>query len=116
MKGHTHTLPASEIRQFRDTMRESLAEARQQIHDAANPDQLAIGRSHLNFVCDILDALGWDDVDPEVDVPVEGIRVALRGHIARERELTDHDAYNVEAGRLYVHMMERLLEAITPES
>ena len=115
MKGHTHTIPAAEVRRFRDLMRESLAEARKQIHDAENHDKLAIGRSHLNFVCDMLDALGWDDLDPEVDAPVEGIRKALRGHIVRERELMNHVVYDVEEGRLYLHMLAKLLEAITPE-
>jgi hypothetical protein len=108
----THTIPAEGVRGFRAGMLDSLADARRQVHDAKGHDELDAGRSHLNFVCDMLDALGWDDREPEVGVPVEPVRDALRAHIERER--ARHDAERSEEARIYVKMLENLLAAITP--
>lgn len=111
----THTIPASSVRQLRHDMLDSLADARRQVHEARSHEDIDAGRSHLNWVCDMLDGLGWDDREPEVDAPVEPIREALRSHIERERpQMESHDADRREGARVYVKMCENLLAAITP--
>jgi CHAD domain-containing protein len=111
----THTIPAGSVRQFRRDMLDSLADARRQVHEAQTHEGLDAGRSHLDWVCDMLDGLGWEDKEPEVDVPVDPIREALRRYIERSRpRMESHDAEQREDARVYVKMCENLLAAITP--
>lgn len=113
---YKHAIPAAGVRALRDAMRGQLVVARQQIHDASNHGEMAEGRAHLNLVCDMLDALGWEDCDPEVDVPVEPVRDALRDHLAKEHELAHtHDPDQRERAIMMTRLIEAVLDAIEPE-
>lgn len=113
---HKHAIPAAGVRAFRDAIREQLAVARRQVHDARTHDETAEARAHLNLVCDLLDALGWEDRDPEVAVPVEPIRQALRHHLADTHELTaTHDVEQREKAALTARVIEALLDLIDPD-
>jgi hypothetical protein len=94
-------------------MREQLAIARKQMHEAHTHGEIAEARAHLDLCCDMLDALGWDDREPEVDVPVEGVTAALRGHLEVERRLAaTHDTGQRERAEFMVLAIRAMLELI----
>ena len=79
-------------RNLRCGMRERLAVARRQVHEARTPSEVAEARAHLDLCCDMLDALRWDDIEPEPDIAVDAVRNALTHHLEVERALADtHD-------------------------
>jgi hypothetical protein len=110
-------IPAAGVRELRNDMLDDLAVARARVKDANTPGEIDEARSHLNFVCDLLDALGWEDREPEQDIPVEGIRVVLRHHLEVERELADtHNEDQRARAETMIVVIERLLHAIAPPS
>lgn len=103
----THTIPAANVREVRHGMRESLDEARQQVREAHTPEETAAARVHLSLVREVLNALGHDDREPEVDVPVQPIREALRGHLRRWRELPPSEERDLIVAQIE-HMLPQL--------
>ncbi len=110
----TQFIPAAQARELRAAMRGQLAVARAQVHDAKSSGEMAEARAHLDLVCDMLDALGWED-QPEADVPVEGVRDALRRHLAKEHQLADtHDPEQRERALLMAAVIGAMLDQIEP--
>lgn len=113
----TDFIPPDKVRALRDAMRERLAVARRQVHAAQGHDAMAEARAHLDFCCNMLDAVGWDDQEPEPDVPVERVRDALRAHLETERELADtHDEGARERAEVAARLVNALLEVTEPEA
>lgn len=113
----THTIPAEGVRGLRSGIRGRLAVAQQQVEDAGSHGERAEGRAHLTFVRDLLDVLGWEDREPEVDVPVEPVRAVLRKHLAKERELADtHDEDQRERAEVMVQAIEHMLRELDDAS
>ena len=80
-------------------MREQLAIARKQLHDAHTHGQMAEARAHLDFTCDLL------------------VRVALRRHLEIERELMDtHDEGQHGRALTMVAVITAMLEMIESKS
>jgi len=112
----TDFIPADNARSLRDAMRGRLAEARKEMHDARTHGEIAEARAHLDLCCDLLDALGWNDQEPEADVPVEGVTLALRRHLEIERALADtHDEGQRERAEFMVLVIVAMLELIEPK-
>jgi hypothetical protein len=111
--GDAMRLEASSVRSLREEMREQLAVARRQRDEARSYWEREEVRTHLDFVCSLLDVLGWEDREPERDLEVEEITDVLLRQLPVERELARfHDEVQREQAATTVELMEGLLAVL----